>query len=338
MHHCTAYSLRDFALTTNQVPVIDIERLPGDRAAMEALDLACRDWGFFQVVGHGVDIDLREETQRQTQTFFTLPVSEKHAIIRTAENAWGFYDQELTKNVRDWKEIFDVGPPQSRGPLAGAAPQWPRSLPRFKTTLLTYSDACERVARRLLAAIGSNLGVPPGYLEGMFEPEHTSFLRLNYYPVCETPATPDSPTVPRYGHLGISHHTDAGALTVLMQDDVPGLQVEQHGRWHLIEPLADAFVINIGDIVQVWSNDRYKAPLHRVITHTDRERLSAAYFFNPASEANYAPLTSVCDEQHPPLYNPINWGEFRAGRAAGDYADYGEEIQISQFRTANRRR
>ena len=301
---------------------------------MAALDEACREWGFFQVVGHGVGENVRRETQRQMERFFALPAAEKHAIIRTVENAWGFYDQELTKNVRDWKEIFDVGPPETQGPLAGTRPQWPASLPEFKTALESHSEACERVGVRLLSAIGMNLGMPADYLSKSFEPVHTSFLRLNYYPVCDDPAAPDSPTVPGGGHLGISHHTDAGALTVLMQDDVPGLQVEQSSTWHTVEPRADAFVINIGDIVQVWSNDIYKAPLHRVIASSDRARYSVAYFFNPAYEADYAPLPGVCDERNPPRYEPINWGEFRAGRAAGDYADYGEEIQISQFRTA----
>ena len=94
-----------------------------------------------------------------------------------------------------------------------------------------------------------------------------------------------------------------------------------------VEPNPDAFVINIGDVVQVWSNDRYPAPLHRVIASAQEERYSAPYFFNPSYAANYAPLSS------PPHYRPINWGEFRAGRAAGDYADHGEEIQISHFRT-----
>ena len=328
---------REIVLTTNQVPVIDIGRLPDDRSAMDALHEACRDWGFFQVVGHGVEERLRQETHRQMQAFFSLPLSAKRAIMRTAENPWGFYDQELTKNVRDWKEIFDVGPSESDGPLAGASPQWPDTLPQLKNTLMAYSAECERVCQRLLSAVGSNLGMAPDYLASNFEPAHTSFLRLNFYPACEDPAAPDSPTTPTDGHLGISHHTDAGTLTVVMQDTVPGLQVERNGQWHIIEPVVDAFVINIGDIVQVWSNDMYKAPLHRVITHTDRERYSAAFFFNPASEANYAPLPSMCDEQHPPLYESINWGEFRAGRTAGDYADYGEEIQISQFRTADGR-
>jgi len=320
-------------LDTEQIPLIDIARLPADRAARSALDQACRDWGFFQIVNHGVDPGELEETQAQMAAFFALPVAEKHAVIRTAENAWGFYDQELTKNIRDWKEIFDVGPPETQGPLAGSRPQWPASLPGFKAALLTYSESCERVAHTLLSAIGANLGAPANRLAKAFEPDHTSFLRLNYYPVCDDPAAADSLTVPEQGRLGIGHHTDAGALTVLKQNQVAGLQVEHDGKWHLIEPRADAFVINIGDIVQVWSNDRYRAPLHRVIANGANERYSAAFFFNPAHDTDYGPLSSVCDERHPPRYESINWGEFRAGRAAGDYADYGEEIQISQFRT-----
>ncbi len=91
-------------------------------------------------------------------------------------------------------------------------------------------------------------------------------------------------------------------------------------------------MINIGDIVQVWSNDRYEAPLHRVLASTGTPRYSAPFFFNPTYTTDYAPLPSLCDETEQLRYKPINWGEFRAGRAAGDYADYGEEIQISQFR------
>ena len=91
-------------------------------------------------------------------------------------------------------------------------------------------------------------------------------------------------------------------------------------------------MINLGDIVQVWSNDRYLAALHRVLANSDTPRYSAPFFFNPAYAANYAPLESVCQNQAP-RYRAINWGEFRGLRAAGDYADYGEEVQISHYRT-----
>lgn len=128
--------------------------------------------------------------------------------------------------------------------------------------------------------------------------------------------------------LGIHHHTDAGALTVLVQDERSGLQVRREGSWHTIPPLPGALLVNLGDVVQVWSNDLYPAPLHRVILRPNTPRYSAAYFFNPAYEARYAPLCG------PPRYHPIHWAAFRAGRAAGDYADLGEEIQISHFRIA----
>ena len=94
---------------------------------------------------------------------------------------------------------------------------------------------------------------------------------------------------------------------------------------------ADALVVNIGDIVQVWSNDRYRAALHRVTTNTERDRYSVPFFLNPAYAAHYAPLPSTVDASHPPRYRPINWGEFRRLRTAGDYADQGEEVQISHY-------
>ncbi|MDX1561990.1 MAG: 2-oxoglutarate and iron-dependent oxygenase domain-containing protein [Gammaproteobacteria bacterium] len=314
------------------VPVIGIRDLADDGRALAELDAACRDWGFFQVVDHGVDDGLISSVHEQMRAFFALPRHEKTKILRTRTNVWGYYDHELTKNTPDWKEIFDVGPAEAEGPVAGAMPQWPDALPEFKAVLNAYIDACRNVANRLLAAIALNLSVPPSELTAAFGSDDSSFLRLNYYPLCADPAPADAETMPASGHLGINHHTDAGALTVLIQNDQPGLQVLRNGVWRLVEPRADALVINIGDIVQVWSNDRYTAPLHRVLANSERVRYSAAFFFNPSYETDYAPLPRLCNADSPPRYRPINWGRFRAGRAAGDYADYGKEIQISDFR------
>jgi len=316
----------------SDVPVIDLSCLVESADELRKLDDACREWGFFQVTQHGVNAELIESMQAQCRAFFDLPSDEKQRVVRSGTNVWGFYDRELTKNTRDWKEIFDVGAAESDGPLAGSYPQWPRSLPGFEATLGEFMGECRRVGRRLLEAISVNLGMPRDHLQSAFEPGDSSFLRLNYYPICSDPAPPDAPLQPASGHLGINRHTDAGALTVLQQDDQPGLQVLHRGAWRLVEPRADAFVINIGDIVQVWSNDRYPAPVHRVIASSLKARYSVPFFFNPKYSVDYAPLPSLCDAEHPPRYRPINWGEFRAGRAAGDYADYGEEIQISHFK------
>jgi isopenicillin N synthase-like dioxygenase len=317
-------------MNSPRVPVFDIRALPDDAAALRELDIACRDWGFFQITGHGIPASQLAAAHAQMHAFFALPDSEKQSVARTATNTWGFYDRELTKNRRDWKQIFDVGPAIDAGVLAGTQPQWPTSLPQFRPAVLALCAAFETVAYRVMQGIAINLGVQPAHLFEAFD-GHTSFLRLNYYPLCDDPAPSDSPTVPTRGHLAINHHTDSGAVTVLLQDDQPGLQVLHRDSWHLVEPRPDALVINIGDVVQVWSNDHYVAPVHRVIASRTRARYSAPFFFNPSPETNYAPLASVC-RGLAPRYKPINWGAFRAGRAAGDYADLGNEIQISDFR------
>jgi isopenicillin N synthase-like dioxygenase len=317
---------KELPMSTESLPVIDIHDL--DSAATRgAIDAACRDWGFFQIVGHGIDEHVTLELRRQMRAFFALPLPAKHAVMRTAENPWGFYDRELTKHTRDWKQIYDFGPPDG----ASLVPQLPRDLPEFDPAISDFYAACDALAMRLVNVIGCNLGMPRGALERCFRPDHTSFLRLNYYPPCPLPARPTDLSMAQVGHLGVNHHTDAGALTLLLQDEQPGLEVFHGNEWHLVEPRRDALVVNIGDIVQVWSNDRYTAALHRGLVSAQAERFSAPFFFNPAYSTRYEPLRSTVDVEHPPRYRPIQWGEFRARRAAGDYANNGRYIRIGHY-------
>lgn len=311
---------------TPAVPVISIARLE-DPATLDAVDSACRYWGFFQVVDHGVDAAVMSAVSNAMQAFFAQPRAARVAIERTSENHWGYYDRELTKNTLDWKQVYDYGPAEGDT----VRPQWPDGIPGFRRAVLDYYTACHALALRLLGALSVNLGMPRDHLRHGFEPRHSSFVRLNHYPVCPQPERPAGLNTASHGRLGINHHTDAGALTILMQDDQPGLEVFRHGEWHLVEPHGEALVVNIGDIVQVWSNDRYRASLHRVVARADAERYSAPFFLNPAYQTDYAPLPGTVDGEHPPRYRPINWGEFRSRRAAGDYADLGEEIQISHY-------
>ncbi len=309
-------------MRTDTLPVIDIADL--ERAATRrAIDDACREWGFFQILGHGIDESTIAALRREMRAFFALPSTAKQAIVRTAENPWGFYDRELTRHTRDWKQIYDYGPPDG----AAMAPQLPHDLPGFEHALERFYVACDALALQLVEVIAGNLGMPAGALTPCFRPDHTSFLRLNYYPPCPAAACPSA--LP--GHLGVNPHTDAGALTLLLQDQQAGLEVLHEDQWHLVEPRRDALVVNIGDIVQVWSNDRYTAALHRALVSADAERFSSPFFFNPAYSTGYAPLPSTVDAAHPPRYRPINWGEFRARRAAGDYADHGAYLQISHY-------
>lgn len=288
----------------------------------KALNTACRNWGLFILTDHDIDPTLIEKGLFATARFFQQPSEEKHKIRRSATNCWGYNDAELTKNKRDWKEVIDIGPAFNEGPLKGATPQWP-AIPEFRTTLSQLSDKMHQTALNLVDEIARSLGANVDLDEAFGL--HSSFLRLNYYPPCPAPASGTSGFIPGSGELGISHHSDAGAVTVLIQDGMPGLQVYHEGHWIDVVNDRGTVLINIGDVVQVWSNDNYRAPLHRVLANSQNPRMSIPYFLNPAYSYNYAPLSG------PPRYRSINWGDFRAQRSAGDYADLGSEIQISDF-------
>jgi len=316
--------------STNNVPVISMAEI--DRqAGRRLIDAACRQWGFFQVVDHGIDTRVIDQMRARMREFFNQPRADKLRLERTEFNPWGYYDKEFTKNVRDWKQIYDYGPGFMDDHDQRAEPRWPAALPEFRAAVETYYQACESLAGRLLTVVAHNLNADAGELLEDFRAGHTSFLRLNYYPVCPTPETPEGEAEPVDGYLGINRHTDAGALTLLLQDDQPGLQVYNRGKWHLVEPVAGAITINIGDIVQVWSNDQYRAALHRVLANASAERYSIPYFYNPRPETDYAPLPGTVNAKSPARYRPINWGEFRAARVAGDFDDIGEEVQISHY-------
>jgi isopenicillin N synthase-like dioxygenase len=332
-------------MTKNSVPIIDIAPLTGgDRthtqAAVERIRVACLDWGFFQVLGHGISNTLINQVWQQTKAFFALPLDAKETVSRTRDNSRGYYNRELTKNTRDMKEVFDFGnkpyPELSDNDPANLTRdgynQWPHValLADFESTMIEYYHACEIVALKLLEAIAQGLGFPPDRLVQNFVGNHTSFLRLNYYPSHDPLASTEKAAAS--GHLGVHHHSDAGALTVLLQDEVGGLQVLRTGKWFPVEPVVGSLVINIGDIVQVWTNDLYKAPLHRVLASKGQARYSLPFFYNPSYDSEYYPLDVVTNEASPAKYTHINWGEFRWRRQQGDFADYGSEVQISDYR------
>jgi len=320
----------------DQVPIVDLSVLSSGTdskkasRAIEEIAEACQSWGFFQVVNHGIDNNLIETVRRQMQRFFALPVDQKSAAMRTRENPWGFYNNELTKNQRDKKEVFDFTR-EGVDPIYGQANRWPTGEDEFKAVMKNYFQACTDLSLKLLEAFCLGLDLPAKYMHADFVDNHTGFIRLNYYPVND-PMSHSDTDFQALADLGVHHHTDAGALTVLLQDEVGGLQVYRDGYWYNIPPTPGAMVINTGDMMQVWSNDIYQAPVHRVLAMESVDRYSIPFFFNPAATARVSPLPSVTGANRPARYHGIEWAKFRGARTDGDYADYGTEVQISQFR------
>lgn len=336
----------DTTKTLGSVPVIDIaplltasqkamckeddESSASDRsmraACVQEMGEACRKWGFFYIKKHGITQEDITKFRTNMAEFFHLEENVLNKIRRNKDNSRGYFDDELTKNKLDWKRCFDFGAQDGSLDNEGmdGKNQWPlvEEHETFEEVMKDYYSKMESLSRVLLGAICESLGFDSNMLRSHFDGSHTSYLRLNYYPICDDPES----------NMAIHHHTDAGALTILYQDnDVTSLQVYRNDKWYFIPPEKDTFVINIGDMIQVWSNDRYKAPLHRVQANSSYERYSAPFFYNPAYKADIEPLVdeSSTDNQ---LYNVVNWGEFRAKRFAGDFADVGEEVQISHYR------
>ncbi|KAL5217020.1 hypothetical protein ABZP36_017704 [Zizania latifolia] len=319
------------------IPVIDLSPLAAgddDESAVDALAAevgrASRDWGFFVVVRHGVPAEVVARAVEAQRAFFAMPAERKATVRRSEESPLGYYESEHTKNVRDWKEVFDLVPRDPPPPTAVADGElvfenkWPEDLPGFREALEEYSRAVEELAFKLLELIARSLGLRPDRFHGFFD-EQTTFIRLNHYPPCPSPDLA----------LGVGRHKDAGALTVLYQDDVGGLDVRRRsdGEWVRVRPVPDSFIINVGDIIQVWSNDRYESAEHRVSVNVEKERFSIPYFFNPASHTIVEPAEELVSDESPSRYNAYNWGDFFSTRKNSNFKKLDvENVQIAHFR------
>ena len=304
------------ATDTFTPPLLDMTGTESD--ITKSLAAVCVDWGFFQVNGHGISADLLQSALDVSRAFFNQPPGDKQALSRTKEQPWGYYDRELTKNLRDRKEIFDFGHTDSV--------PWPSTPPNFEAVTREFSAAVHALGIRLSVLIAQALGLSTQPVLSLSH-QHTSFTRLNHYPV-EDPLTHSS--APPAGPFGISRHTDAGVITVLLQDAVSGLQMQHQGNWINVPARPHTLTINLGDMFQVWANDRITAPLHRVLASTATERFSIAYFLNPGEECVIAPLLQPGFEGQA-RYDAIHWAEFRGMRSLGDYGNYGEEVQINHY-------
>ena len=323
-------------------------------ATISAIARACSEWGFFQAVGHGIREQVLDDFDAAMRAFFALPRARKAAIRRTARNSRGWFDDELTKQTRDWKQCLDVG--QAGWSEIDGQNQWlpEGELPGGRAAMAAHYAACLGLARTLVRCCAVALGAPAGAFDASVGVDHTSYLRLNHYPPCPAPTAAGHHTAePRAekgeGALGINKHTDAGCITVLRQNagEPASLQVldptDVTGqRWQRVVPApgsGNALTINIGDMMQVWSNDVYVAPLHRVLAHPERQRWSAPFFLNPSYNAVIEPVTVAAAAAAAAAasvprrrYKGFSWGEFRRRRFEGDFADYGSEVQIADWR------
>jgi isopenicillin N synthase-like dioxygenase len=311
------------------VPVIDLAARHGQpadrRAAATAIDRACRQSGFLVVTGHGVEPDLSERMYTRTMAFFRQPADAKERIAAPPGDATrrGFHRMgKVAASIGvdtppDLCESFSVNRlgDEHAAAAAGLLPTHPLALPNrwpdtagFEETWSEYFAAMEGLVGLLLQLFAIALDLREHWFDDKVDHDMSN-LGANYYPV--------QTTAPAPGQLRKGPHTDWGSLTILLQDDAGDLEVRTtDGRWVDVPCVVDGLVVNVGDLMAIWTNDRWVSTMHRVVNPpaqaASSERLSIAFFHQPNHDAEIAciPTCTGSGARHP----PVRSGEWFAGK------------------------
>jgi isopenicillin N synthase-like dioxygenase len=308
------------------IPLIDLRSwteptsaTPSERADVaRQIDWACRKVGFFVIKNHGINQTIIDRAWEASRDFFDLPLDTKLASKTNDEATYPYgyenseqlvvgkrkdtvKDNEINQEP-DPKETFSVGPsnPEAGMPIR----RFPQSPKALQHSLEAYYEAMEQLSSTLLRIFAVALDLPPDYFDS-FLTKHLSALRCLNYPAFDSvPANETTGSV----MIRASEHTDYGALTILKSGG-PGLQVkkdlESASHWIDAPVMNDAFIINIGDMMQRWTNDEWVSTLHRVVVLDKERRQSMAYFCNVNGDTIVSPLATTC-RNHPPKYEPIS--------------------------------
>lgn len=309
----------------SHIPIIDVRDLiadgPGKSAVARQLGQACRESGFFYIVGHGVDAGLQSRLQDQSRQFFAQDVDTKMRIrMALGGHAWRGYfrvGDELTSGQPDQKEGLYFGQElPAEHPLVKAGTPlhgpnlFPAELPELRQTVLEYMDALTRLGHRLMAGLALSLNLPEVYFAEHCTGEPLTLFRIFSYP------PPRDPML-----WGVGEHTDYGLLTILLQDDSGGLEVRSRSSWVSAPPVQGSFVCNIGDMLDRMTRGIFRSTPHRVRNPAPRARLSFPFFFDPGYFTRVQPI-ELSDQEIPADDKDTRWDRSSVHAFQGTYGDY----------------
>ncbi|KAK7359520.1 hypothetical protein VNO77_01481 [Canavalia gladiata] len=289
-----------------QIPVIDFSKLLSQDlkgSELENLHHACKEWGFFQLVNHGVKSSLVEKVKRGAREFFNLPLEEKKKLAqREGEGVEGYGQLFVISEEQklEWADMFFVitYPPHIMKPHLFSNIPSP-----FRDDLEAYNTELRNLAIQVIDLMANALSVDTKEMRELFG-EGAESIRLNYYPPCPQPELV----------MGLNPHSDAGGLTMLLQaNEVEGLQIRKDEHWIPVKPLPNAFIINLGDMLEIITNGIYRSIEHRVTINTEKERLSVATFYNPGIDAILGPAPSLVTPQTPARFKRISTPDYYKG-------------------------
>lgn len=303
----------------NTLPRIDLASLIDAReGAQEAIAKeiarACETTGFFYIVGHGVPRTVVDNAFAFARQFFEQPAEVKQSV---PVNQWqrGYMPSAqvtMPGHLPDLKEVFEIGvdlPTDDPDVLAGKPlhghNQWPR-LSGFREAMDAYFDAVTRTGRALLGPFAVALDLPPNFFLDCYDRPLIK-MRIMRYP----PLPPSRPA----SQYSTAPHTDYGVITLLAQDEVGGLQLRlRTGEWVQAPYIENAFIVNIGDMLACWTNDRFTSTVHRVLNTSTQDRYSIPIFYDPHFDTIAQCLPSCCGPDNPPRYPAIRCGEYILGK------------------------
>ncbi|EFL15472.1 2-oxoglutarate and iron-dependent oxygenase domain-containing protein [Streptomyces sp. C] len=287
----SASSAASSAASAPALAVIDLSRAddPAERPDfLKQLHAAARDTGFLYLTGHGITEAETSRILQLTRAFFALPEADRLAVSNLNSPHFRGYTRighELTGGASDWRDQLDVGAERPAPVLGPEDPaylwlegpnQWPSALPELREAVLGWQERLAGVAHRLLRELLASIGAPPDFFDAAFADRPHLHTKLIRYPG----------SAPSGADQGVGAHKDYGFLTLLLQDSVGGLQVVRDGGYVDIEPRPGAFVVNLGELLEIATEGYLRATDHRVVSPPGAvERFSVPFFYNPRLDA-----------------------------------------------------
>ncbi|XP_050386618.1 probable 2-oxoglutarate-dependent dioxygenase SLC1 [Argentina anserina] len=302
------------AKTILKLPIVDFTQLQDSRSrpqALNSLTKACEEFGVFQLINHGINDDVILRMTDVSKRFFDLPFDERSKYMSKDMASPARYGTSFNQNndkVFCWRDFLKL----SCNPLSDSIPSWPSSPVDLRETVVNYSKNINFLYLKLMEAVLESLGLKETTKSLKSEKTDTrtntsnefedgsQLIVMNCYPACPEPDLT----------LGMPPHSDYGILTLLLQDEVEGLQIQHQGKWVTVEPLPNSFIVNVGDHLEIFSNGRYKSVLHRVVVNSSMSRVSVASLHSLPFDTVVRPSHKLVNEANPPRYRDTDFANF----------------------------